>query len=50
MATHMDVLVLQNFVLLKEEQSSTEVGQRDEHLSLFGSVVATQTGACASFR
>ena len=35
MATHMDVLVLENFVLLKEEQPNAEIGQRDEYLAQF---------------
>ncbi len=35
MATNMDALVLENFVLLKEEQPSTETHQRDEYLAQF---------------
>ena len=35
MATNMDVLVLEDFVLLKEEQPNAEAHQRDEYLAQF---------------
>jgi carbamoyltransferase len=35
MATNMDVLVLENFVLLKEEQPGAEAGDREEYLAQF---------------
>ena len=35
MATNMDVLVLENYVLLKEEQPDAETGRRDEYLAQF---------------
>ena len=35
MDTEMDVLVLENFVLLKKEQPDVETNQRDEYLAQF---------------
>jgi carbamoyltransferase len=35
MATNMDVLVLEDFVLLKEEQANAEAHQHDQYLAQF---------------
>jgi carbamoyltransferase len=35
LATHMDVLVVENFVLLKEEQADADAHIRDEYLADF---------------
>ena len=35
MATHMDVLVIEDFLLLKEEQTQTEGADREAYLAQF---------------